>query len=224
MSPNGNVAPVASGLDQVRSAADGIGHNGRNAACHRLVDDQSPGLLAVRWQDEHVGGSIDGGQFALIDEAHGNQHEPTTPLQFVRSSASSSPEPANAIRPASSRQPCDSVQQVGRTLAADQLADEQDAPAAFRRGATAAAGGGERRRCRRSAARRTGARPARRSAADIRGSSARHRGSRRSVAADAERPAPWRAGPRCCAGCRAANRRAPAPARRARRHARTACQ
>ena len=87
MSPNGKIAPVASWLDEVGSAAHRIGYNGRNSACHRLVDDQSPSFPSVRWQDEQVGRGIDGGQFALVDEAQEISTYRRRSLQFCRSSA-----------------------------------------------------------------------------------------------------------------------------------------
>src|ERR1022692_59280 len=53
---------------QVGSGPDPVRDNGKRSACHRLVDDEAPGLSFAR-QNENVGGMVIGRKIRLVDEA-----------------------------------------------------------------------------------------------------------------------------------------------------------
>src|SRR5438128_1695916 len=53
--------------DHVWSAADSITHNARNAARHRLIDDQAPGFRS-RWQYQHIRSDISACDLRLIEK------------------------------------------------------------------------------------------------------------------------------------------------------------
>ena len=84
-------------LDQVGTAADRVGDDSRHAAGHRLVDDQPPGLDGR--QDDHVGGSIDRRQLALIDEAMERRADTGVCRGLLEARPPLRPRPRTPLRP-----------------------------------------------------------------------------------------------------------------------------
>ncbi len=132
-SPSGATAPVDAGLDEVGPAADGIGHHRGDAAGHRLVDHQPPGLDGDRRQDDDVGRGIDRRQLALVDEAQEPRVDAAGASRLFHPALTARPRPQRRGRPAGLRrtEPRDRLRHVQRPLAVHQPADEQHAPPAI---------------------------------------------------------------------------------------------
>src|SRR5215469_2303824 len=65
---HGHDGAVLAGMHEIGAGADLVADDDGAARIHRLVDHETPGLLA-RGQHEEIGGIIEGGQLALIAEA-----------------------------------------------------------------------------------------------------------------------------------------------------------
>ena len=56
-------------LDKIIRTTAGVAHNARQAAGHRLVDNQSPGFFGVTWENQAIGRDIRSVDLRLVQEA-----------------------------------------------------------------------------------------------------------------------------------------------------------